>query len=115
MLNSANSNLLNDRDAIRNNLLLGLSCETGCLFGDPYWGCQLKKFIYEQPTTLIQDLIIDAIYTFILEFMPQIQIERKNITIGVQSNNIFATLSYIIKTNGVSDMYTIKLTDSENF
>ena len=115
MLHSANSKLLSDKEAIRNNLILGLSCEAGSLFGDPYWGCQLHKFIYEQPSTLIRDLIVDTIYTFILEFMPQIYCKRNDIIVTIDSNAVFASLSYIIKSNGVSDMYTIKLTDSENF
>lgn len=115
MLHTARSSLLEDSEAIRNNLLLGLSTEPGSLFGDPYWGCRLRRFIFEQPSTPIRDLIIDAIYTYILEFVPQIHIERKNIIVNTVSNELQVSLSYIIKSTGVSDMYSIKLADVDSF
>ena len=61
MLGSVNSNLLKDKAAIESNLTLLLSAEKLSLFGDPFYGSQLKPFIFEQGEPLIVDLLIDEL------------------------------------------------------
>ena len=70
MLRSNTSKLIKDKDAIRSNLRLLLNSERLSLFGDPYFGTQLKQFKFEQNNNILKDLVIDEIYTTILQFLP---------------------------------------------
>lgn len=114
MIGSTTSKLLKDKEAIKSNLILLLGSEKLSLFGDPYWGSQLKQFLFEQSNNLIVDLVIDEIYSTITTFIPQIFIERKNIEVYTDDRDLYVTLSYIYKIDNTSDLYSIKLTDSEN-
>ena len=62
MLSVSNSNIIYDKDAIRSNIVALLSSECETLFGDPYFGTNIKNFIYEQNNVILRDLIIDDIF-----------------------------------------------------
>ena len=59
MFTNTRTNLIEDHKAIASNLQLLLGSERLSLFGDPYFGSQLKKFFYEQNAPIIVDLLID--------------------------------------------------------
>lgn len=111
MLSNTQSNLLEDKDAIRSNMLLLLSSEKNTLFGDPYYGSLLKKYIFEQKTSIIVDLVIDELYTTIMTFMPQVYLTRKDITIYSSRTDLFAEIKYYYTIDNTSDLFTIKLTE----
>jgi phage baseplate assembly protein W len=113
MLNNTTSRLLEGKKAVKSNLLLLLSSERETLFGDPYFGSELKKVMFEQSTSLIVDLLIDEIYTAIISFIPQIFIERKNIEVYTEDRDVYISISYIYKLDNTSDLYVINLTNSE--
>ena len=113
MFNHTTSNLVQDKDAIRSNLILLLSSERATLFGDPYFGSELKKYIFEQSNSIIVDLLIDELYTAIATFMPQIFLTRKDITIYSSDTSIFAEIRYQYTLDNTSDLFVIKLTESE--
>ena len=112
MLGSASANLVKEKDAVRSDMLQLLSSEKGTLFGDPYYGCQLKKYLFEQSTTLVTDLLIDELYTTIVTFMPQAYIRRKDITVWTDKETIYADIKYHYREDSSSDLFTIKLTES---
>ena len=105
--------LFEDHEATASNLKLLLGSDKYGLFGDPYYGCLLKRTIYEQNNKVLQDLLIDAIYTAIREFMPQIKLNRNNIKIRSTNTELFATINCINLIDYQTDMYEIKLTSSE--
>ena len=70
MLNSTTIRLLKDHEAVRSNLKLILSSEKLSHFGDPYFGSRLKRALFEQPSHLIVDLMVDEIYTTIITYPP---------------------------------------------
>ena len=109
MLNSTTSNLLKDKESIRSNLILLLSTEKNTLFGDPYFGCELKKYLYEQAGSIIPDLLIDEIYTVIKKFIPQVNISRKDINIYVSRFTLYADIKYYYIADNTSDLFTIEL------
>ncbi len=115
MLNGNTSKLLKDKEAVRSNLLLLLNSERLSLFGDPYFGTQLKRVLFEQSSSLIVDLLIDEIYTTIITFIPQVYLQRKDIVITTDGTDVFATLTYYFVLDNTADLYTIKLTNSEGF
>ncbi len=128
MFNNTQANLVEDKDAIRSNMILLLSSEQSTLFGDPYYGSQLKKYIFEQRNSIIVDLLIDELYTTIATFMPQVYLTRKDITIysvdeapdwggnhdykKYAKTALFAEIKYHYTIDNTSDLFTIKLTEA---
>ena len=73
------TNTVSDYDATLQNLKMLLWSEKGELFGDPYFGTGIKRYLYDQNDAVLVDILIDDIYTAIVLFMPQIRVERKDI------------------------------------
>lgn len=73
-------------NATKQNMKLTLLTGRGEIFGDPYFGLLLKQYMFNQNTYILRDIIIDMIYTQLALFMPQLYVERKNITI-IQDRN----------------------------
>ena len=112
MLNNTTSNLLKDKEAIRSNMILLLSSERATLFGDPFYGTLLNKYIFEQSSSIVVDLLIDELYTTIITFMPQVYLTRKDITVYASKNALFVQINYWYVADNTSDLFTIKLTES---
>ncbi len=113
MLSSATANLKTDKDAVRSNVLLLLQSERNTLWGDPYYGTQLKRLLFEQASHIIVDLVVDEIYTTLVTFIPQIFIKREDITLSSNGADIYVELKYTLMTDNSVDIYTINLTDTE--
>lgn len=111
MFTSGNTILKKDKEAIRSNMLLLLSSECDTLFGDPYFGCMLKKYIYEQENSIVVDLLIDELYTAITTFMPQVVLSRKDIKILASGTSLYAQINYYYVADNTSDLFTILLTN----
>jgi phage baseplate assembly protein W len=114
MLNSNNANLLKDKDAIRSNMILLLSSERDTLFGDPFYGSQTRKYIFQQVGSIVPDLLIDELYTTIATFMPQVNISRKDISVYIVDKTLYADIKYYYVIDNTSDLFTIKLTQVDN-
>ena len=69
------------KQATLQNTKILLNCERGDLIGDPYFGLLLKHFLFDQNSYILRDQIIDMIYTQLASFIPQVKVERKDITI----------------------------------
>lgn len=113
MFNGGGTKLVKDRDATMSNLRLLLASWKKSLFGDPYFGTNIKNFIYEQNNIILRDLIIDDIYVSIQQFMPQIYIERKDIEIINDGVDIYVNINCINKLDKEVNMYQINLTSDE--
>ena len=114
MLNSTTANLLNDKEAIRSNMILLFSSERGTLFGDPYYGSELDKYLYEQSGSIVIDLLIDELYTTIKTFMPQVYVERKDINVYAINTTLYADIKYYYIIDNTSDLFTIRLTETNS-
>lgn len=111
MLNTTSTKLTYDHEATLQNIRLVLLSERGELFGDPYFGCLLKRFIYQQSDEILANLIVDSIYTTIVTFIPQVKLTRKNISVKTDGYNVFTTISCINILDYTNDMFTIQLTN----
>ena len=69
------------KEATTQNTKLLLNSERGELIGDPYFGLLLKHFMFDPNSYILRDQIIDMIYTQLAVFIPQVKVERKNISI----------------------------------
>lgn len=79
--NKTSTNIIEDREATRNNIKNLLGSEKGSLFGDPYFGIRLKYYLFEQNSRVLKDILIDEIYSQIKVFIPQVFINRRDIDI----------------------------------
>ena len=68
-------------NATKQNTKLVLYSELGELIGDPYFGLMLRQFMFDQNNYILRDQIIDMIYTQLAIFIPQVHVERKDITV----------------------------------
>lgn len=82
---SANStNVWKDDEYLKSttqNVKLLLKTERGQLFGDPYFGILLKQYLFDQNNYILRDILTDVIYTQLVLFIPQLHIERRDISI----------------------------------
>ena len=69
--------------------------------------------MFNQNNVILRDIVIDAIYTVILQFMPQILVKRKDITIVQSGTEIYATVRALNMLDYVTDMYNINLLNYE--
>ena len=68
-------------NATKQNIKLVLYSERGELIGDPYFGLLRRHFMFDQNNYILRDQIIDMIYTQLAIFIPQVHVERKDITV----------------------------------
>lgn len=106
---SSRTNLIKDKEAIKQNIRLILLSDRLSLYGDPYFGSILKKLIFEQGDSILRDIVIDEIYTCLNIFIPQIVIDRKDISLNIKNNTVFINMKYYYITDKTSDMYQIEL------
>lgn len=107
MFNSNSTRIIEDKDATKRNLLSLLHSEKGEFLSDPFYGIRLKRYLFEQNTGILKDIIIDEIYTQIALFMPQIKVHRKDITIVQDRYKLYATIKCINRVDFTTDMFNI--------
>lgn len=113
MVSSSYTNIISGHDATLSNLKLILLADKGGLFGDPYFGTNLKKMMFDPNNVILKDLVIDEIYTTILTFMPQIIVKRSDIEIILNRARISVNIKCTNLLDYVTDLYSINLTGTE--
>ena len=111
MISNNQAQLKQDKQAIMSNLQLILSAEKKTLFGDPYYGTNLRQAIFAQQSSPIIDILIDEIYTAIVTYIPQIAVVRKEIKLSGDKTDLYATVPVTYRLDNTTDLYVIKLTD----
>lgn len=113
LFSNSSTRVVSDHEATMSNLKLLLLSEKSELFGDPYFGTNLKKLLFEPNNVILQDLVIDDIYTAILQFMPQIRIERRDISIVSNGDKLYAKIKALNLLDYTTDLYTLNLNNYE--
>lgn len=111
MFTNVSTKTISGREATLSNLKLILKSDKGSLFGDPYFGSNLKKLIFNQNNTILRDIVIDDIYTTIVTFIPQVILERKDIKIELKNQTVYVTIKLTNLLDFTTDMFTIQLTN----
>lgn len=109
MFNNTSTKIVDGHDATLQNLKLLLLSDRGGLFGDPYYGTILKRLIFEQNNSILKDIVVDAIYTVILQFLPQIKVKRKDITIRQDGVDISVNIKAVNMLDFTPDLFNISL------
>lgn len=111
MFTASNTLLLQDRDAAINNLKLVLGSEKLGLFGDPRFGSNLKRFMFEENSTWLHDMVRDELYTTIRIYIPQIVVKRNDIKIKSNKHKMYAEVACRWFNDSKLDMFSIDLTE----
>ena len=116
MFNTNSTRYVTDYDATKQNLFLLMHSEKGELFGDPYFGLRLKRYLFDQNNFVLKDVLIDEIYTQIALFMPHLLVYRKDIKIKrdpYDKGKILCTFRAKNQLNFTTDMYSLVLYDED--
>lgn len=109
MFNSNSTKIRKDLSATKQNTLLLLHSEKGELFGDPYFGIRLKRYLFDQNNYILKDIIIDEIYTQLALFLPQVKVNRKDIKITQDRGILYCSFKAINQLDFTTDMYSLVL------
>ncbi len=113
MFNSGTyTDLLEDKDAIKSNLMLLLNSEKLSLFGDPYYGGALKQIKFQQNTSILSDLVIDELFTLIQTYIPQLYVRREDIRVYQSRELLSVSIRVTYRIDNTSDLYYINLTNT---
>ena len=114
MFNQCNTNVVRDsNEASLQDIGLLLQCEKGELFGDPFYGIRLRRFIFDQNNYVLRDILIDEIYTQLLAFAPQITVQRKDIKIEQKGKDVIIKFKAINNLDFTTNMYDLFLFKDE--
>lgn len=101
-------------EATKQNIKLLLNSERGELIGDPYFGLLLKHFLFDPNSYILRDQIIDMIYTQLAVFIPQVKVERRDISVyqDREKGKLYCEFSGINQIDFSINNYTLVLFDS---
>ena len=83
------------------------------LFGDPYYGTNLKSILFSQNNIVLKDIVIDDIYTSILTFIPQLILKRSDIEVNSNKQQIQVKIKAVNLLDQTNDLYNINLTGEQ--
>ena len=114
MFTRTSTNFVTDKEATFQNLKYLILSEKGELFGDPFYGVGLKKYLFDQNDTIIKDLVLDVMYTAIATFMPQLRINRNDLKLRTgDKGEIFVDIRAINQLDFTTDLYSIVLLETD--
>lgn len=110
IFNGSKVNLAKDYDAIKINLKSLLMSNRGGLFGDPYYGLNMKQILWSQAAKpVVVELLKDEIFNAIYSYMPQVTITRDDIDVEVSGNIVNASISVKADSKIPSNLFNIKI------
>ena len=103
-------------EATKQNTLLLLNTTRGELFGDPYFGLMLKRYLFDQNNYILRDAIIDIIYTQLAIFIPQINVKRSDIEIvqDKEKGKLYCKFSGISQIDYTHNTFNLVLFDEQD-
>ncbi len=110
IFNGSKVYLNKDYDAIKVNLKSLLMSNRFGLYGDPWYGVNLKQIIYHQAAKpVVVELLKDEIFQAIYSYMPQVEVTKDDIDIEVDGNTVYASIDVSLDASIPSDLFKIKI------
>ncbi len=113
MFNTTTTKIVKDAEATKSNLALVLLSNKKSFIFDPDFGCNLGFLFFEQNADIIPELVIDQIYSAIQTFMPQLLVDRRDITITQENNSVLINVKALNYMTHEIDNYTLTILTSE--
>ena len=111
---SGGFNAIQDKEAVKQNLQLLLYSIKTELLGDPYYGTNLQKLIFDPNDIVVKDQVIDEIYMSIRLFMKEITVKRSDIKIiQDKKGTVGIKLNLTYNKDGTNDLLSIQLISNE--
>ena len=92
MIKNNHVQTVSDYDATLQNMKLLLGSEKGEFRFDPFFGIRLKRYLFEQNNPVLMDVLIDEIYEQLVIFMPQLIINRSDITLTKDTAKVYVNI-----------------------
>lgn len=109
MLNKNTTRIKTDHDAVVQNMKVLLDSEQGQFLDDPYFGVNLKRYLYDQNNVILRDILVDEIYTQLAVFMPQLKVDRRDIKIVQKGIDLYATIRATNLLDFTTNLYSLVL------
>ena len=110
IFNGSKVNLNKDYDAIKVNLKSLLMSNRMGLYGDPYYGVNLKQILWDQAAKpVVVNLLKDEIFNAIYSYMPQIKIKKDDIAVTVDGNTVYASIDVSVDETIPSNLFKIQI------
>lgn len=111
IFNKSTINLEKDYDAVRQNIVLLLGSNKGGLYGDPWFGTDIKSVLWDpNHRDILNDIIKDQIFESIYSYMPNnIEIKRDDVNINIVDNYANVEINLSAYSNKENDMLNISL------
>ena len=113
MFKNSSTMVIKDHEATSSNYKLLLLSDKNTLLGDPYFGTGLKELFWEQGDSLLKDIVVDNILSATTIFMPQLLVNRKDISLVTNRQDLYVKLKAINLLDYQLDTFNISLTDYE--
>lgn len=92
MIKNKTVQTVSDYDATLQNMKLVLGSEKGEFKFDPFFGIRLKRYMFEQNNPILLDVLRDEIYEQLAIFMPQLIINKKEITLTSDGATVYVNI-----------------------
>jgi phage baseplate assembly protein W len=99
---------LTTKDQIKSNLINLLLTNKGERVMNPTFGCDIKRQLFQNITTELQQKIIDIIVESVRIFIPEIQLLNVVVSPDIDSNSISITVDYKIVISSAPGQVTIQ-------
>ena len=103
------SNTYTTKDQIKSNLINLLLTDIGERVMNPFFGCNLKRFLFEGITEINIETLRENLISSISIFIPEITVTAIDITPDEDYNSINLSINYILNVSNAPDQVTIQL------
>lgn len=111
---SGGFNPIEDKASVKQNIILMLHSIKTELLGDPYYGTNLQKLIFDPNDIVVKDQVIDEIYVAIRLFIKEVTLLRKDIKITQdKKGTVGVNLKVTYNKDNTNDLLSIQLISNE--
>lgn len=89
-----------NNNSINNCLRLLFTTSKGELLGDPQFGSNLMKLVYEPNDIILQDMVTQDIIETISKYETRITVDTSMITFNIDINTVYINVQYYINNTG---------------
>lgn len=108
--NSGSFKEIEDKEAVKQNIKLVLSSVKTELLGDPYYGTNLQRLIFDANDVTLKDQILDEIYVAIRLFVNEVVVTRKDIDITQdKKGNVKVIMKVTYNKDNTNELLDIQL------
>lgn len=107
------STIVEEDNSTMENIKLVIGSNVRSFFGDPMFGSDLRRFLYDQNSRYLAEVVADEIAICLNEFIPQIAVSRQDITVNIDKNVMSISINCILKESGTPSVFRVSLLDAD--